>query len=99
MNRVNVRSRSDQAPRLVMAALADLALRRPWMLVGANLAALAVALILALGAPDHLGTGSLALDDGAGQGGARAGGGSEPDLVIATTGTVPVRSGAYRIAL
>jgi uncharacterized membrane protein YdfJ with MMPL/SSD domain len=83
----------------VIAAVADLALRRPWLLLGANLAVLGAALILALGAPDHLGTGSLTLDDGAGRAGAGAGGGAEPDLVIATTGTVPVRSGAYRIAL
>ncbi len=45
--------------------LADLALRRPWALLAANLAVLAAATVLAVGAPDRLGIGSLALDEGA----------------------------------
>ena len=75
------------------ARLADLALRRPWALVAANLVALAVAVLLAVGAPGHLGIGSLALN------GSGTPGTGEPDLVIATTGTVPVHSGVYRVAL
>jgi uncharacterized membrane protein YdfJ with MMPL/SSD domain len=59
--------------------------------LGANLAVLAVAGILAVGAPDRLGIGSLALDEG--------GSPHQPDLVIATTGGAPVRSGVYRVAL
>jgi uncharacterized membrane protein YdfJ with MMPL/SSD domain len=80
----------------VLEGLADFALRRPWALLSANLAVLAVALIVAIGAPDHLATGSLALGDGSRFGHGR---GSEADLVIATTGKVPVRSSAYRVTL
>jgi hypothetical protein len=57
--------------------------------VAANLAVLAVATVLAVGAPDRLGIGSLALDEGA----PAARTGAQPDLVIATTGNLPVRSG------
>jgi uncharacterized membrane protein YdfJ with MMPL/SSD domain len=80
----------------VIKGLAELALRRPWALLGANLAVLAVAVAVAIGAPEHLGIGSLALDDSAASG---QGHRSEPDLVIATTGEAPVRSGVYRVAL
>ena len=73
----------------VVARLADLALRRPWALLGGNLAVLAVAVVLAAGAPDRLGVGSLDVN----------GGPSEPDLIVATTGKTPVRSGVYRVAL
>jgi MMPL family len=78
----------------VAARLADLALRRPWALVASNLVVLAVAIVLAVGAPSHLGIGSLAISANA-----RPAGGGEADLVIATTGRVPVRSGVYRVAL
>jgi RND superfamily putative drug exporter len=78
----------------VVNRFADLALRRPWALLGANLAVLAAALVTASGAPDRLGIGSLTLDDGSAQGRR-----SEPDLVIAAIGQVPVRSGAYQVAL
>jgi uncharacterized membrane protein YdfJ with MMPL/SSD domain len=75
----------------VVAALADLALRRPWALLAANLAVLAAAVLVALGAPDRLGIGSLRLDEGAGR--------APPDFVIATTGKEPVHSAVYRVAL
>jgi hypothetical protein len=79
----------------VARGLADLALRRPWALLAANLAVLAAATVLAVGAPDRLGIGSLALDEGA----PAARNGARPDLVIATTGNLPVRSGPYGVAL
>jgi uncharacterized membrane protein YdfJ with MMPL/SSD domain len=79
----------------VAARLADLALRRPWALLGANLAVLAAATVLAVGAPDHLGIGSLVLDREAPS---RPAHGS-PDLVISTTGSVPVKSRVYGVAL
>ncbi len=72
-----------------VAALADLALRRPWALIAANLAVLAVATIVAAGTPGDLPVGSTGTD----------GAGEEADLVIATTGDVPVHSGVYRVAL
>lgn len=78
----------------MLGLLAGLALRRPWMLLGANLAVLAVALAVAAGAPDHVGVGSLALDEGSAQGRER-----QLDLVIVTTGSEPVRSRTYRVAL
>jgi uncharacterized membrane protein YdfJ with MMPL/SSD domain len=80
----------------VVAALADLALRRPWALLAANLVVLGIAVVLAVGAPDRLAVGSLALSEPAAE---QAAGGPPPDLVIATTGPVPVRSGVYRVAL
>ena len=80
----------------MVAALADLALRRPWVLLVANLVVLGIAVILAVGAPDRLAVGSLALSEPSG---GQAAGGQPPDLVIATTGPVPVRSGVYRVAL
>jgi uncharacterized membrane protein YdfJ with MMPL/SSD domain len=72
-----------------VAALADLALRRPWALLVGNLAVLALALILAAGAPGRLGIGLPALDRG----------GAGPDLVVATRGRTPVHSGPYQVAL
>jgi hypothetical protein len=42
--------------------IADLALSRPWTLLGANLAAAAVAIAASLGAPGDLGIGSTRLD-------------------------------------
>jgi uncharacterized membrane protein YdfJ with MMPL/SSD domain len=59
-----------------------------------NLAILAVALAVAIGAPDHVGVGSLALNEGSAQDRE-----SEPDLVIATTGAEPVQSRTYGVAL
>jgi uncharacterized membrane protein YdfJ with MMPL/SSD domain len=81
----------------VLAAFADLALRRPWALLAANLVVLGIAMALAVGAPGRLGIGSLALDEPVGDG--RAEDGAPPDLVIVTTGRTPVRSGVYRVAL
>lgn len=84
----------------MVAALADLALRRPWSLLAANLALLGAAIIVAIGAPDHLGIGSLRISDDSGSAASEGRrGGPRPDLVIATTGKVPVRSGVYRVAL
>jgi RND superfamily putative drug exporter len=76
-----------------LAPLADLALRRPGVLLAGNIAVLAVSLILAVGAPGRLGIGSLAL------GGSQGDHGPQPDLVVAVTGPAPVRSGPYRVAL
>ncbi len=73
-----------------MAALADLALRRPGVLLAGNLAVLALAVILAAGAPGRLGIGSSVVGRGEA---------AQPDLVIATTGPAPVHSGAYQVAL
>jgi len=75
-----------------VAGLADLALRRPRALLAGNLAVLALAVLLAVGAPDRLGIGSLAV-------GEQAGAGGEPDLIVATTGRESVHSGPYRVAL
>jgi len=69
--------------------LADLASRRPRALLAGNLGALAAAVILAAGAPSHLGIGSLSVGET----------GKGTDLVVATTGEVPVHSGVYRVAL
>jgi uncharacterized membrane protein YdfJ with MMPL/SSD domain len=89
--------RRSNVARTVVAALADLALRRPWAALGANLVALGLLLFVAAGAPGRLATGSLAL--GGSTGGEEAGAAPQPDLVIATTGRIPIRSGAYRVAL
>ena len=78
----------------MLAALVDLALRRPWALLAANLVVLGIAMVLAVGAPARLGIGSLALDEPT-----EAKGRAPPDLVIVTTGRTPVRSGVYRVAL
>jgi MMPL family len=79
----------------VAARLADFVLRRPWAPLSANLAVLAATTVIALGAPDHLGIGSLALDD-RGSAGRPA---RSADLVIETTGSVPAHSGVYRVAV
>jgi RND superfamily putative drug exporter len=73
-----------------VAALADLAMRRPGALLVGNLAVLAAAVVLAAGAPGRLGIGAPTVK---GEGGERA------DLVVATRGSMPVRSGPYRVAL
>ena len=79
------------------ARLADFVLRRPWAPLAATLAVLAATTVIAVGAPDHLGIGSLALQ---GQGhGPSTRPGRSADLVIETTGSMPVRSGVYRVAL
>lgn len=46
-----------------MLGIVDLASRRPWALLGANLAAAGVAMVASLGAPGDLGLGSTGLDD------------------------------------
>lgn len=55
-----------------------------------NLALLAVAVILAVGAPGRLGIGLPAVGGDAG---------AQADLVVATRGSMPVRSGPYQVAL
>ena len=72
------------------AAVVDLALRRPWALIGANLAVLAALAAIAVAGANGLPIGSLATS-----GSAEA----EPDLIVATDGKVPVDSGVYRVAL
>ena len=74
-----------------VAALADLALRRPGALLAGNLAVLALAVILAVGSA-RVGSASVCRR-WPGDGGARA------DLVVATRGPTPVHSGPYRVAL
>jgi uncharacterized membrane protein YdfJ with MMPL/SSD domain len=82
-------------PSRLVTRLADLALRRPWALLGVQLALLAGLLVFAVGAPERLGIGSLALD----RTGTASTGEADADLVIATRGDVPVRSRTYRVAL
>ena len=77
-----------------MAALADLALRRPWALLAANLAVLALAVILAVGSARATGH-RLARARWRAQRGSQA----EPDLVIATTGRTPVALRPLPVAL
>lgn len=76
-----------------MAALTELALKRPRALLAGNVAVLAVAVIAAAGAPGRLGIGTPAAAGEAGQARRAA------DLVVATTGHAAVRSGPYRVAL
>ncbi len=73
-----------------MAALADLALRRPGALLAGNVAVLVGAVILAVGAPGRLGIGLPTV--GANQA-------TEADLVVAIRGAMPVGSGPYQVAL
>ena len=68
----------------------DLAARRPWALLGANLLVLAAVLAAAIAGVGSLPIGSTAPS------GSTAGG---PDLIVATTGRVPVHSGVYRVTL
>jgi MMPL family len=79
----------------VAPRLADFVLRRPWAPLVATLTVLAGTTVIAVGAPDHLGIGSLGLDDH----GLSAQPVRSADLVIETTGSTPVRSGVYRVAL
>jgi uncharacterized membrane protein YdfJ with MMPL/SSD domain len=74
----------------VLAGLVDLAVRRPWALLAANLLVLAAALAVSIAGAGSLPIGSTAPS------GSTAG---EPDLIVATTGRVPVHSGVYRVAL
>jgi hypothetical protein len=74
----------------VVAGLVDLAARRPWALLAANLLVLAAVLAVAIAGAGSLPIGSTAPS------GSTAGG---PDLIVATTGRVPVHSGVYRVTL
>jgi hypothetical protein len=80
--------RSNLSP--VRAAVVDLALRRPWALIAANLVALAALAAVAVTGANGLPIGSLAPS------GSQP---AEPDLIVATEGQVPVDSGVYRVAL
>jgi uncharacterized membrane protein YdfJ with MMPL/SSD domain len=84
--------------RRVARTLADIALRRPWALVAANLAVLIVALTVAAGAPNDLGVGSLRLSD-APAAPASHGSTGNADIVIVTRGPEPASSRVYRVAL
>jgi hypothetical protein len=74
----------------VPAAVVDLALRRPWALIAANLVVLAALTVIAVAGANGLPIGSLAAS------GSQT---AEPDLIIATEGQVPVDSGVYRVTL
>jgi uncharacterized membrane protein YdfJ with MMPL/SSD domain len=74
----------------VLAGLVDLAARRPWALLGANGLFLAIVLGVSIA-----GAGSLPIGSTAPSGSASG----QPDLIVATTGRVPVRSPVYRVAL
>jgi hypothetical protein len=74
----------------VVAGLVDLAARRPWALLAANLLFLAAVMAVAVAGADDLPIGSTARSGSVG---------GEPDLIVATTGRVPVHSGVYRVAL
>ena len=74
----------------MVARLVDLAVRRPWALLVGNLVFLAASMALAIAGTNGLSIGSLAPAGSAG---------GEPDLIVATTGRVPVDSGVYRVAL
>jgi MMPL family protein len=76
--------------RPVVARLVDLAARRPWALLAANLLFLAAALAVSIAGAGSLPIGSTAPS------GSTSG---EPDLIVATRGHDPVRSGVYRVAL
>ena len=73
----------------MLDALALVAWRRPWTLIGAGAALFATLTALALGAPDELGIGD-------------AGGGitaEQPDLVVVTRADFQARSRVYKVAL
>lgn len=74
----------------MVARLVDLAVRRPWALLVANLLFLAAVLAIAIAGANGLPIGSLAPS------GSTA---VEPDLIVATTGQKPVDSAVYRVAL
>ena len=74
----------------MLAGLVDLAVRRPWALLAANLLVLAAALAVSIA-----GAGSLPIGSTAPSGSTTG----EPDFIVATTGRTPVHSGVYRVAL
>jgi uncharacterized membrane protein YdfJ with MMPL/SSD domain len=74
----------------VVARLVDLAVRRPWALLVANLLFLAGVMAIAIAGANGLPIGSLAPEGSSAD---------EPDLIIATTGRQPVESGVYRTTL
>jgi hypothetical protein len=71
----------------VIGALAELALRRPWALLAANLVVAAAAIAASLGAPAELGVGSTRLEDTAG-----------PELVIVLEGDVAADTRVFEVA-
>ncbi len=68
----------------------DLAVRRPWALLTTSLAVLVALVAIGVVGAEGLPIGSLAPS------GSAAG---QPDLVVATTGRMPVESAVYRVAL
>ena len=70
--------------------LVDLAVRRPWALLTAILTVLAASMAIAIAGAGGLPIGSRAPT------GSNAG---EPDLIVATTGRMPVSSAVYRVSL
>jgi len=68
----------------------DLAARRPWALLAANLLFLAAVMAVAIAGANSLPIGATSAS------GSTSG---EPDLIIATTGRDRARSGTYRVAL
>ncbi len=74
----------------MVARLVDLAVRRPWALLVANLVFLAAVMAVAIAGANGLPIGSLAPEGSAA---------AEPDLIVATTGGEPVDSPVYRTTL
>lgn len=74
----------------MVARLVDLAVRRPWALLVANLLFLAAVLAIAIAGANGLPIGSLTPTGSED---------AEPDLIVATTGKEPVNSAVYRVAL
>ncbi len=74
----------------MVVRLADLAVRRPWALIVTNLVFVAAAMAIAIAGANGLSVGSSAPAGSPG---------TQPDLIVATTGRVPVGSGVYRVAI
>jgi hypothetical protein len=71
----------------VLDALADLALKRPWALLAANVLAAVVAVVASFGAPSELGIGSTRLE-----------GAEDPALVVVLKGDVATDSRVFEVA-
>jgi uncharacterized membrane protein YdfJ with MMPL/SSD domain len=71
----------------MLGALADLALKRPWGLLAANVAVAAAAVVASLGAPSELGIGSTRLE-----------GSGDSDLVVVLRGDVAADTRVFEVA-
>jgi uncharacterized membrane protein YdfJ with MMPL/SSD domain len=71
----------------MLGALADLALKRPWGLLAANVAVAAAAVVASLGAPSELGIGSTRLE-----------GSGDADLVVVLRGDVGADTRVFEVA-